>query len=101
METRPKRLFLTVLPQNILVPSQQSLAFFLQENPPLLLKDRQVLWQVLAVLLRDGGVEEEEAGNLVLELLVPGHLLEQFLLNRCLLLFVWASLSSAVWCRSL
>ena len=43
METRPKRLFLTVLPQNILVPSQQSLAFFLQENPPLLLKDLQVL----------------------------------------------------------
>ena len=28
METRPTRLFLTVLPQNILVPSQQSLAFF-------------------------------------------------------------------------
>ena len=27
METRPKRLFLTVLPQNMLVPSQQSLAF--------------------------------------------------------------------------
>ena len=39
METRPKRLFLMVLPQNVLVPSQQSLAFFLQENPPLLLKD--------------------------------------------------------------
>ena len=28
METRPIRLFLTVLPQNVLVPSQQSLAFF-------------------------------------------------------------------------
>ena len=52
-----------VLPQNVLVPSQQSLAFFLQENPPLLLKDLQVLWQVLAVLLRDDGIEEEEAGN--------------------------------------
>ena len=33
METRPKRFFLTVLPQNILVPSQQSLAFFSAGEP--------------------------------------------------------------------
>ena len=55
----PKRLLLTVLPQNILVPSHKSLAFFLQENPPLLLKDLQVLWQVLCyvvgmVMVEDG-----------------------------------------------
>ena len=52
------RLFLTVLPQNILVPSQQSLAFFLQENPPLLLKDLQVLWQVLCCVAGMGMVED-------------------------------------------
>ena len=33
MEARSKRLFLTVLPQNILVPSQQSLAFFFAGEP--------------------------------------------------------------------
>ena len=52
-------------------------------------------------LSRDDGTEEEEAGEGVLKLLVPCHLLGHFLLNRCLLLFVWASLSPAVWCRSL
>ena len=35
------------------------------------------------------------------ELLVPSHFLVQFLLNRCLLLFFWASLCPAVWCWSL
>ena len=58
METRPERLFLTVLPQNVLVPSQQSLAFFLQENPPLLLKDLLVLWQVLCCVAGMGMVED-------------------------------------------
>ena len=58
METRPKRLFLLVLPQNVQVPSQQSLAFFLQENPPLLLKDLQVLWQVLFCVAGTGMVED-------------------------------------------
>ena len=33
LETRPTRLFLTVLPQNTLVPSQQSLAFFSAAEP--------------------------------------------------------------------
>ena len=33
METRPKGLFLTVLPQNILFPSQQCLAFFSAGEP--------------------------------------------------------------------
>ena len=58
METRPTRLFLTVLPQNILVPSQQSLAFFLQENPPLFLQETQVLWQVLLCVAGMGKVED-------------------------------------------
>ena len=58
METRPTRLFLTVLPQNILVPSQHSLAFFLQENPPPFFKDMQVLWQVLWCVAGMGKVED-------------------------------------------
>ena len=40
-----------VLPQNTLVPSQQNLALFLQDNLPPFLQEPQVLWQVLAVLL--------------------------------------------------
>ena len=63
-------------------PVSKAWPFFLQENPPLLLKDLQVLWQVLAVLSRDDGMEEEEAGNWVLELLVPSHLLVQFFVEQ-------------------
>ena len=61
-----------VLPQNILVPSQQSLAFCLQENPPLLLKDLQVLWQVLCCVAAMGMVEDGDG------VLVSSHLLGQF-----------------------
>ena len=70
-----------VLPQNILVPCQQSLAFFLQENPPLLLKDLQVLWQVLFFVVGMGTVEDGVGA------LFPG-LLVLCLLERSLVLFL-------------
>ena len=70
-------------------PQSAKPGLFSAGEPPPFLHKLQVLWQVLAVLSRDDGMEEEEAGEGVLELLVPSHLLGNFLLNRCLLQFFW------------
>ena len=71
-------------PQNVQVPSQQSLVFFFAGEPASAFEGSTgVAAGTGSLIKRTMGMEEEEAGNWVLELLVPGHLLVQFLLNRC------------------